>query len=337
MKGFDSEFADIDDYIRRITDRIWRDKDFQAIARYYTEDAVIHTLGGPVMGSEKIIEGTKATLEAFPNRELLAEDVIWGGDDQSGYYTSHRIISPDMENSGDSDFSPATNKTATVRTIADCKVRDNRIDEEWLMRDNMGLVIQLGLDHHDTAKALASKNQNNKALHSWLKQEIERVKGAAPHTGPGQIPKIPSPHINLRQFVRVLINALWCRHDPNLTKLCYNPACGFHWPGNAELEGPDEMLQSLDAILSALDERCISVDNICSIPRNDREMDIAVRWTLAGVHKHDGIYGPPTHKPILILAASHWHTEDGKISEDWTVFDELAVLQQVYHHRLFPS
>ena len=327
MQGFDEEFADIEDYILRITDRIWKEKNFAAISRYYAADAVIHTLAGPVLGSEKVIAGTKSTLAAFPDRRLIAEEVIWGGDDRAGYYSSHRIISPDMTNLGTSDFGPPTGKRATVRTIADCAVRDNQVHEEWLMRDNLGLVLQLGLEPHAVAKQLARKNRANEAWRTWLGTEIERLR-AAPMPAPPR--RAPDPYQQRDEFARALIHALWRRPAPAVTESCYAPACRFHGPGGRERNGAEEMLRSIGEILAVLDERRAGIDHVCSRSRKAGELDIAARWTLTGVHKHDGLYGPATGKPLFILAASHWHIEGGKISGDWTVFDELAVLQQVY-------
>ena len=38
LPGFDDEFVDFPDYIIRITDRIWHDRDVELCARYYTDD-----------------------------------------------------------------------------------------------------------------------------------------------------------------------------------------------------------------------------------------------------------------------------------------------------------
>ena len=35
-------------------------------------------------------------------------------------------------------------------------------------------------------------------------------------------------------------------------------------------------------------------------------------------------------RKLLILAVSHWRISNGLIKEEWTVFDELAVLRQAY-------
>ena len=56
---------------------------------------------------------------------------------------------------------------------------------------------------------------------------------------------------------------------------------------------------------------------------------MALRWRLTGKHRGHGVWGPPTGRDVLILAVSHYRLRGGRIIEDITVFDELAVLRQV--------
>ena len=55
----------------------------------------------------------------------------------------------------------------------------------------------------------------------------------------------------------------------------------------------------------------------------------SLRWSLAGTHRGNGIWGCSTGRELLIMAVSHYRIRGGLIVEDTTVFDELAVLRQV--------
>ena len=55
-----------------------------------------------------------------------------------------------------------------------------------------------------------------------------------------------------------------------------------------------------------------------------------MRWTIAGNHGGPGLYGEPTGAPILILGESQYRIIDGLITEEWTIFDELSILVQIY-------
>ena len=174
LPGFDPEFSDIVDYILRITYRIWEGNDPELVHRYYTEDCVIHTLSGPIVGAETVVANTAATLKAFPDRRLFADDVIWSDEGEAGFYTSHRITSP-MTHRGHGHWGAPTGRRARVRTIADCLVRENRIYGEWLMRDGLAMALQLGLDPWPLARRQAQQALDNEALQHWVAEEVVRL------------------------------------------------------------------------------------------------------------------------------------------------------------------
>jgi hypothetical protein len=162
MRGFDPEFFDLPHYIRVITDRIWEQRRIDDIHRYYSDPCIVETPLGVSTALSDVITGTEATLKMFPDRRLLAEDIIVSGDDEYGYLSSHRIISP-MTHLGDGNFGLASGKKVHARTIADCLCKDNRIVHEWLVRDHAAIAGAIGT----TPKALAAKWLNDRA--GWHK------------------------------------------------------------------------------------------------------------------------------------------------------------------------
>lgn len=109
LPGFSEEFVDFPDYIIRITDRIWHERKIELCREYYTEDCVIHTMNGDICGAATVIENTHATLNAFPDRRLDADNVIWSDEGEGKFYSSHLITSK-MTNLGPSEFGPPTGK-----------------------------------------------------------------------------------------------------------------------------------------------------------------------------------------------------------------------------------
>lgn len=152
MTGFDAEFSDLDHYIRVITARIWEGRQIGRIRDYYSDDCAVITPGGTSIGVGAVVRGTLETLQQFPDRRLLCEDIISAGDDANGYLSSHRIASP-MTHTGPGAFGPPTGKRIQVRTVADCLCLDNRIVHEWLVRDQGAMALQLG----STPQALAQQ------------------------------------------------------------------------------------------------------------------------------------------------------------------------------------
>ena len=92
MKGFDKNFLDLPDYIIKITYQIWEKKDVESIRDYYAEGIPVRSPDGVIYGPDVVVKATYATLNEFPDRQLLGEDVIWIGDEEHGYLSSHRIL-----------------------------------------------------------------------------------------------------------------------------------------------------------------------------------------------------------------------------------------------------
>ena len=80
MRGYEEQYADIIDYCVRVTDRIWEDQDVGYIYDTYAAGVRLHDDRGWKYGVESVVEGTVATLNAFPDSRHYADDVIWAGD-----------------------------------------------------------------------------------------------------------------------------------------------------------------------------------------------------------------------------------------------------------------
>ncbi len=332
MAGFDEEFVDIADYIIRITDRIWHEKKIDLCLRYYSEDSVIHTLTGDIVGAKTVEANTHATLKAFPDRTLDGDNVIWSGDDREGYYSSHLITSR-MTNLGPSDFGPATGKRVRIRTIADCLCLKNKIIEEWLVRDNAALVLQLGQDPLKTARVQANVDRdlgrNLIAALAQCRDDCGRSV-AKPFSGSA----LPSPGREPAAFAEAVFGSIWNRRRLDLLPSVFDFRIGAHLTAGRDLYGPVEYREYLEQFFTAIPDLATCVDHVADIPYLGAARDIAVRWTLSGTHQGDGLFGPASGAPVCIMGVSHWRVMNGRIREEWTVFDELAVLRQIETHRL---
>ena len=55
----------------------------------------------------------------------------------------------------------------------------------------------------------------------------------------------------------------------------------------------------------------------------------AVRWSIRGTHQGMFLGNPPTGKQVDVQGFIFGRTENGRIIEDWTLTDQLAILQQL--------
>ena len=92
----------------------------------------------------------------LPDRRGMATQVIWRGNDVDGFYTSH-LVTGSGRHTEYGMYGKPTGRTFVARTIADCMILENKIFREWLVRDNMALIVQLGLDPHAFAMDMALK------------------------------------------------------------------------------------------------------------------------------------------------------------------------------------
>ena len=154
MSAPELEFADLTDFILKITERIWEERHVEDIRQYYTADCRVETPAGITSNVEAVIQSTLETLNQFPDRQLLGEDVIWSEDQTDYFYSSHRIFST-MTHFGEGTFGKGTGARIGVRTIADCAVYKNQIYDEWLVRDHAAILGDIGLPLKEFALTLA--------------------------------------------------------------------------------------------------------------------------------------------------------------------------------------
>lgn len=326
MPGFDEEFVDFPDYIIRITDRIWHQRKVDLCLDYYSADCVIHTLAGDIVGAQTVVDNTHATLDAFPDRRLEADNVIWSREDPETFYSSHLITSL-MTNQGESDFGPATGRQVQVLTIADCVCRDNRIVEEWLVRDNAGLALQLGYDPQEIADRQARCGSPLASLH-----EAERARVLAAQSELVDLPDFPEEEPEA--FARAVFARLWNGRDLALVDRVYDFRVDAQWPGARRLYGPAALGNALGELLTALPDARAVIEHVAHVPYLGGARGIAVRWSLAGSHDGDGIYGPASGAPIFIMGVTQWRVINGQIHAEWTVWDDIAVRRQIAELRL---
>lgn len=309
---------DIVDYILGITFEIWEQGGVELIDRYYAADAIVYGLDGIVHGAQQMIDGTRAMLRAFPDRLLLGDDVICAGDGHRGY-SSHRVLSP-MTNSGDSAFGPATGRRVRIMNMADCVVENGIITREWLARDNLALVTQLGFDVDDAASHIAGNATDE--LHAWFSSEAERV------TGCGREVAVPVPD-EPEQFAQQVVANHWMRGDDAVVRAAYAPYAVLHRSPMNIVSGRGAIAGHFAGLRSAFEIAGASVDHVAVQPIGGQGLHIAARWAVAGCHTGEFLGHAETGRPVYIMGVTHWRMVGGRIAVEWTVFDSLAVLAQL--------
>ena len=327
MAGFDGCYADIIDYIIRCTHRIWEERGLDLIDSHYSPDCPVYTMAGPVFGAATVKANTAATLVSFPDRTLVGDAVIWSGDDQQGYLSSHRITSH-ATNLGASEFGPATGRKIEFTTIADCLCLENRIIEEWLVRDNAAIVRKLGFDIVALAAAQAEADQASGPA-VWRLEAMAAVRanadGGAVTVEAGAR---PDPAQDPQAYARWYFAGVLQSPTAEAIAAAYAPTARVNLPDERRPVGHAAIAQAHAAIFECFEGGAFTLDHVASVIEGPYT-DIALRWSYTARHSIDGLYGAATRRDIYILAVTHLRTINGQIAEEWTIFDELALRRQM--------
>ena len=101
------------------------------------------------------------------------------------------------------------------------------------------------------------------------------------------------------------------------------------WPSGRHWFGRGGWIGAIMQLLGQLENTAFVLDHWAATPAPNDETAIAIRWSLTGRHAHPGIWGEASGRDLLVLAVSHFRVARGKIIEDITDFDELAILRQI--------
>lgn len=328
MRGFDPKFGDIVDYIVKVTHEIWEERAIGRLYDYYGTNMRVHTSDGDVYTRDKVIESTIQALAAFPDRRLYADEVIWYGNDDEGYYTSHRLTH-EGHNWGHTRYGPPTGKRVSYRAIAECSVVEGVIVEEWLVRDELTLIHQLGFDVQEMAKK-AARHSAEPADMLTIPAEVDRLRGQLP---PDPLPPSDSTEFDVEEMVRRSIHEIWNWRLLNKVDDYYVDGYLCDSASGRCLYGLNQFRTYILSLLAPFPDLVVNVDHFCALREHEDRYRTATRWTMMGTHSGPGVYGEPTGNQISIMGISHHLIEDGKFVREWTVFDEFALLKQLQRPR----
>ena len=333
LAGFDADYSDFVDYIIGCTHKIWEEKAIGLIYTHYSHNCPIYMTDALIYGRDAVVEGTIKTLAAFPDVRLFGDEVIWSGNEKDGFHSSHRI-SWTGHNTGHGVYGPPTNRKIQRRGIAHCLVRENRIIEEWLVRDELALVRQLGLDEIELARTHAAREAAaGKPAYASAHGEVPRLNGQ--HHPPLEVAgDLSDPDV----FSRKLFAEVWNARMLNRIRAYYQPGCVAWVSTNRRLDGAGDYTHFVLQMLAAFPDGAMRVDHVCWIGSETQGYKIATRWTFQGTHEGPSAYGAPSGKRIALMGITHQEVSiskdnagtQGRVEREWTVFDEFALLKQIH-------
>ncbi len=326
MKGFSNRWKDFPDYIIGITKEIWEDRGVGTLNHYYAPDIPVRSPMGIQRGNQEVIASTMATINEFPDRELLGEDVIWSGNDEDGFLSSHRLLTK-ATHTRDGAFGRASGKSWVVRVIADCAARDNTIYDEWLVRDYGGIVRQLGMTPRDFAQSMiASEGGPTDAKPVFLPEAD--VDGG--YNGRGNDNAWGARYADL--LTRIMAA------DFNTIHHDYDRAVIGEYAGAHTAFGREGALEFWVGLRSSFPSAKFEIHHQIGMDADMLSPRAAIRWSLDGTHDGWGSFGKPTGARVHVFGMCHAefgpYGPDGVgLRREFALYDEIAIWKQILMHQ----
>jgi len=335
MRGFEDTYTDIVDFIVRVTHRIWEDQDVGYIYDTYAPGCAVHDDSGPQYGVERVVEATIAAVHAFPDTRSWADEVIWAGDDEDGFVTSHRYITTGRHLAPWRWGGP-TGRKINLWGIANCVVRENEIVEEWVLYNMASRFMQLGIDVGWAAREYG--NELNRTRADRHRGEVNRLIGgrqpeyypASPVTA-GTAPPGESRGrgFDVDHFVRAVWHDLYNRRDLSTVDRAYTSTVRWRGTSNRLGYGRQDVKGMARALLATFPDLGMAVDEVYWMGNDADGYRVSVRWTAQGTHRGYALYGQPTDRRVHLWGIDQLYLTGGRITEAWSCFNEFDVLAQI--------
>ncbi len=131
--------------VRRYFEEVLDRRKLEILNELVTADCIIHRpeMAEPIVGVEAFREALSGILQVYSEFSTTIHDLI-AEEDRVACRLSHRAINRG-EWTSRLGRHEVTGKRVTWEAIAIFRFRDGRIAEEWVSRDELGMLIQLGI------------------------------------------------------------------------------------------------------------------------------------------------------------------------------------------------
>ncbi|SMX46273.1 ester cyclase [Maliponia aquimaris] len=313
-----SRYATLPDYILGVTREIWEDRGIATLHQTYGRDMVMRSTQGLILGNQAVIRDTLAAQAAFPDRQLLGEDVIWSGSEAEGYLSSHRVRILGRH-TGHGVFGPPTDRFVSTLCIADCYVEDEVITDEWLCYDVSSMVRQLGHDPGDWARDMIAREGGRDRATRPFTPDQDRP---GPYSGTGNDHPLGA---RLADNLTAIMS-----HDIAVIGRDYDRAVGFYHAGGVTGWGRPALEAEWMQLRAAFPDAAFKVHHRIGRADPGEPDRAAVRWSLTGTHSGHGRFGAPTGAEVHVMGFTHAEFGPRGLRREWSLWDEVAIWKQIH-------
>ncbi|MFM0591820.1 nuclear transport factor 2 family protein [Paraburkholderia dilworthii] len=316
-------FESPEEFILGCTDEIWTARGIGRIRQYYAPELLIHTpYGSKRVGVESVMEMTLRRISSYPRLGAngIGEEVICEPRGATRFISSHRVYNSTAQ-LGFSAYGPPSGKTWSARAMAHCLVDNGVIVEEWLLRDEGGVIADLGLDPDEAARALLVEHDSAVFTQPVAAPLQAGVSGQREGHGPEC------------ELVAALFDDVWNGRNFDHVHRYVTPQVSCETVKGRRVQRYDGYQMEIIDLLAAFPDASIRLIDVAANTSRTAGVRVAAVWVLTGTYSGNPVFGPVTHSPVSILGISHFELTDGRIRREWRGYDEIAIRAQIIQAR----
>ena len=123
--------------------------------------------------------------------------------------------------------------------------------------------------------------------------------------------------------VRRLYDDIWNKRRLAVVDEIYSPGIVYRAP-RQEVRGRDALKKLVQQYMNAFADSRMTFDRV--LAEGDT---VLLHWTFNGVHKGELFGAAPTGRTLTLSGMTVDRLVEGKVVEEWEVFDELGLRQQI--------
>ena len=128
-------------YFAEVVDKL----NIDLLGQYYTDDCIIHRpeVSKPIIGIENFKTGLARVIDSYSSIKTTVHD-LFGSGDRVSCRLSHLAVHRDNWKSR-IGYHKVAGKTVGWSAITNFRIEGDKIAEEWVCRDELGMLIELGV------------------------------------------------------------------------------------------------------------------------------------------------------------------------------------------------
>ena len=157
--------------------------------------------------------------------------------------------------------------------------------------------------------------------------EAERLPGQG---APAHIQPSGETGFDVEEFIRRTWHNIWNRRSVKQVRQSYHSSLVVRGATGRVFYGRGEYQAFVLSLLAIFPDAMLQIDDIYWMGNDDDGYLVSVRWRLIGTHRGFGVYGAPTGRRVHFWGIAQQRIEGGLITKEWLLFNEFAVMQQIY-------